>query len=446
MKFKPYPYYKDSGVQWITEIPKDWDVYKLKFLLSTLQSGKRESDETAPLDDGAFSIGGEHITWEGTLKLDNVRLLSYEFYNAMNNGKVKPNDVLLVKDGATIGKTALVTNMPYEKMALNEHVFLMRPNDKINAKLLYYLICSDSGFSQIKLTETGSAQGGINSSFVNDVFFSVPKNLQEIKKIVDFLDYKNSQIQRIIDKEKILVDLLKEKRSALINNIILNGFNTDGKRKNTDIEWIESLPSNWKVDKLKRFCKKITDGSHNSPETIDEGKYYITVTDVKEEKIDFENAHFISEEDFENLRLNGCQPRTGDLLLSKDGTIGRCIIVKNNDFVVLSSLAIITPTKFLKPEYLRYYFISDLNVDQMLSRIRGSALTRLTISIIKELIIIVPPVEEQNQIIEFLNKETTNITNIINNVNENISLLEEYKKSIIHHVLTGKVDVREVVI
>ena len=144
MKLKQYPKYKDSGVQWIGKIPEGWEVNRLKFLLSSLESGSRETGGGSQLDEGVFSLGGEHINWDGTLNLENTKLISEEYYNSMNQGKLKINDILLVKDGATIGKTAILKQMKYEKMAVNEHVFLMRPNRRIKSKLLYYLICSDS--------------------------------------------------------------------------------------------------------------------------------------------------------------------------------------------------------------------------------------------------------------------------------------------------------------
>ena len=231
MKLKPYPKYKDSGIQWIGKIPENWKIHRIKFLLSTIESGGREEGGGASLDKGAFSLGGEHINWDGTLDIEHERFISEEYYYTMNKGKIKLGDILLVKDGATIGKTAILTEKPFEKMAVNEHVFLMRSNKRICSKLLYYLICGDSGFTQIKLTETGSAQGGINLEFPDIVLVTITEDLNNQEDISSFLDSKISQVDQTIEKDKQLIELLKEKRTALINHVVTKGLNPKAKMK-----------------------------------------------------------------------------------------------------------------------------------------------------------------------------------------------------------------------
>ncbi len=144
MSYKSYEHYKISGINLIKNIPLNWNIFKFKFLITSLESGKRKDFED---ENYALSLGGEHINWDGSLNLTNKRFISRDFYNSLNNGKVEKNDILLVKDGATIGKTAFVENLNC-KMAVNEHVFIIRNNILIIPKLLYYLISSNIGFSQ----------------------------------------------------------------------------------------------------------------------------------------------------------------------------------------------------------------------------------------------------------------------------------------------------------
>ncbi len=210
--------------------------------------------------------------------------------------------------------------------------------------------------------------------------------------------------------------------------------------KDSGIKWIGEILENWEVGPLKRFCQNITDGSHYSPESVDKGKYYITVSDLKKDYIDFNNAKKISEEDFERLKINGCQPKLNDVILSKDGTIGKCIVVENNNFVALSSLGIITPNENLDPYFLRYYLISDDNISQMFSFIRGSALKRLTITIINNLILIFPPIKEQQSIVSFLDKKTSEIDKTIEKDTKLIELLKEKRTALINHVVTKGLD------
>ena len=163
--------------------------------------------------------------------------------------------------------------------------------------------------------------------------------------------------------------------------------------KDSGVEWIGEIPIKWSLGKLRYFCAKITDGSHSSPATADDGYPYITVSDIKGDMIEFDKCKKITKADFLLLVKNGCKPNKNDLLLTKDGTIGKAIIVRDNfDFVILSSLGLITPDfSKMSSRFLKYYLISGKNIDQMFSLIHGSALTRLTIKKIKELITISPP-------------------------------------------------------
>ncbi len=198
------------------------------------------------------------------------------------------------------------------------------------------------------------------------------------------------------------------------------------------------VPSSWKATKLKYYCK-ITDGSHHSPAIESEGFPFISVTDVGFNKINFIDAKQISEKAFNRLVREGCKPSTGDVLLTKDGTIGRACIVKEEmpEFVILSSLGLLTPSSDLLNKYLYYYLISGINIDQMNSVIHGSALRRLTISKINDLFVTFPQSnEEQVLIANFLDYETAKIDTLIEKQQRLIELLTEKRQAVISHAVT----------
>jgi type I restriction enzyme S subunit len=208
--------------------------------------------------------------------------------------------------------------------------------------------------------------------------------------------------------------------------------------KDSGIEWIGDIPEHWGVGRLKQFCINITDGSHSSPETAEHGKRYISVKDIDNYRIDFDNCKLISEEDFDTLVRNGCRPDKGDILLTKDGTIGRAFVVgADNDFVVLSSLGILKPNPVVMDSvFLRYYLTCSLNIDQMFSLIQGSALTRITITIIKNLYNVAPPLEEQQAIVTYLDRKTEQVDTLISNKEKLIELLQEERTALINQAVT----------
>ena len=207
--------------------------------------------------------------------------------------------------------------------------------------------------------------------------------------------------------------------------------------KKSGVKWLGEIPSDWNTSKLKRYCQ-VTDGSHHSPKIEVDGKPFISVTDVGENSINFENSKKISVDNYIRLVSEGCKPEVGDVLLTKDGTIGRACVVQKDmpEFVILSSLGLLTPSKLVSEIYLYYYLISGINIDQMNSLIHGSALRRMTISKIDDLFFCFPKIKEQQKIASFLDHETAKIDTLIAKQEKLIELLKEKRQVVISHAVT----------
>lgn len=431
MNWKFYPTYQDSGTQWIGEIPEGWKVYKLKFLLSSLESGKRESGELAPLDEGAFSIGGEHINWNGTLKLDNKRFLSYEYFNSMKKGKIRKDDILLVKDGATIGKTALIKEKVLDKMAVNEHVFILRPNNKLSVKLLYYLIISDFGFEQIKLTETGSAQPGINTTFIDKIIFPISENINEQNHITDFLDSKISEINKIIKVKTKLIELMQEKQNALISNIVTNGLNPNISIKDTNIEWLGEIPKHWNFQRLKYTVKLIKE----NVDGLETDLPYIGL-----EHIESWTGKLLTQE-MQTIYGKSNSFRTGDVLFGKLRPYLAKVVRTTFKGQCTGELLVMRP-QLTTQDYLFYYILSRDFINIVDSSTYGAKMPRANWEFIGNLPILLPPETEQNTITEFLDREIGHINRNMINIQESIEKLSEYRIALISAAVTGKIDLR----
>lgn len=210
--------------------------------------------------------------------------------------------------------------------------------------------------------------------------------------------------------------------------------------KDSGIEWIGEIPKEWSVVKVKHLCK-VTDGTHFSPQTTEVGKPYITVSNVNNSKIDIQGALTISEEDFETLVKQGCQPKIGDVLLSKDGTVGKtAVVMDDNAFVCLSSLGILSPCNYLYSSFLKYMLDSILLQDQMIQAMAGSALRRITISKINDFLILLPAKTEQRVIADFLDTQCSEIDATAEDIQKEISLLEDYKKSLVYNVISNGIN------
>lgn len=448
MSYKTYDAYETIDNSFLKQMPKDWEMFKLKFLINTLESGKRKDFENETF---AFSIGGEHINWNGTLNLKNERYVSEDFYNSMSKGKICKNDTLLVKDGATIGKTAFVDNLP-QKMAVNEHVFILRSNKLLNPKLLYYLIFSNLGFTQIKLTETGSAQGGISQSIADKVEFIIPINLTHQQQIVDYLDKQTAKIDATIAKNEELIKLLEEKRVTLINQVVTKGLNPDVSMKDSGVKWIGEIPEHWGVEKIKNLSEVKPSNVDKKTKDNEPSVLLCNYTDVYNNEfitmdLDFMKATATYDQ-IKKLSLN-----VGDIIITKDSESADDIAVpaivteKLENVVCGYHLAVIRPNEEkIYPKFLFRSFESDKINKQFEHGANGVTRFGLGTYPIKNAYVCQPPLSEQKEIANYLDNENSKIYKATNKIIVHTDLLEEYKTSLIHNVVTGKIDVREEVI
>ena len=278
----------------------------------------------------------------------------------------------------------------------------------------------------------------------------------EQEQIARFLDVSVGKIDTLVSKKRELIDLLQEKRRALVSRCVTRGLPPDAARaagldpqpklKPSGVDWLEEMPSHWKPSSLRRHCKKITDGSHISPDLSSEDKLFVSTVDIQNGIIDFENCLRTTHESYEYLVRTGCKPVKGDILFSKDGTIGRTAIVKtDHDFVVASSLVIIRPdSRVLESRFGDYWLNNSLLQQECNLLLAGAALRRISVFKVSRLPLLLPPPKEQEKIANFLDIETTKMDCLVEKVACVVDYLLEYRSALITAAVTGKIDVREV--
>lgn len=332
----------------------------------------------------------------------------------------------------TIGKVGYVNHSFYT----NQQINVLQFNKEIFPKYgAYFLNTQKNLLTTIAPSVTLPI---LNQARLGDLWISYP-SLEVQQRIVSYLDDKTAKIDKAVSLLQKKRDAYTRLKTSIINRAVTRGLNTNVKLKDSGVDWIGMIPEGWKISLLKHACNGITDGSHFSPESIyGDGKPYITVSNVRNDVIDINGASRISDKDFDILAKNGCQPKVGDILLSKDGTVGRTAIVTNNNFVVLSSLGIISPSKNLTSKFLKYMLDSRLLQNQMEVMMAGAALKRITIFKIENLLCVVPSIQEQQAIASYLDTHCSRIDHAISIVDKQIDAYTRLKKSLINEVVTGK--------
>jgi len=216
-------------------LPKGWVETQLIELLETLESGTRPKGGVQGILEGVPSIGGEHLSSDGGFNFKNVKYIPTQFAERLSRGRIFKNDILIVKDGATTGKTSFVDKrFPFETAFVNEHVFICRPSSGINSKILFYFMRSKIGQNRIMSNFAGAAQGGINSKFASNTLLPIPP-LPEQERIVAKLDKLFAQHEKIKQALDRIPQMLKAFRQQVLTQAV-TGKLTEQWREGKDLE------------------------------------------------------------------------------------------------------------------------------------------------------------------------------------------------------------------
>ncbi|MFP5436921.1 MAG: restriction endonuclease subunit S [Bacteroidia bacterium] len=444
---KRYEAYKDSGIEWIGEIPEHWKLKKIKHTTYVkgrigwqgLRSEEFQEESECYVVTGTDFKNGK-VNWKTCYQV------TMERYNEDPYIQLRDNDLLITKDG-TIGKIALVKNIPKET-TLNSGIFVVRPIDNAYiTEYMYWILNSNIFTSFYNFNKSGSTIQHLYQNVFNEFQFPCPA-LSEQQTIANYLERKTSEINSLIVKKKHLISLLQEERTAIINQAVTKGINPNGKLKDSGIEWIGEIPEHWWIVPVRRLID-VRDGTHETPPFINSkgGIPLITSKDFKNGEIVFNNVKLISIEDHLDISKRSGVTK-GDVLMSMiGGNIGKSVLVGDNDQFSIKNVALFrTHNSLSMAKFLRYYFESTLLDRQIELKSRGGAQGFLSLGDIRNLIFFKIPEDELKSIVIFLDKKTSQIDNIITETKKEIELLEEYRTSLISDVVTGKLDVKEEVV
>lgn len=436
-KWQPYPTYKDSGVEWLGTIPEHWKVKKCK-QLSLIKRGA----SPRPIDDPSFFDDDGAYSW---VRISDVtasnKYLETSEQKLSELGKSKsialePGE-LFVSICATVGKP-IITNI---KCCIHDG-FVYFPFIKENREYLFYIF---SGGELYKGVGKQGTQLNLNTDIIGDIKLPIPP-LHEQQKIAEFLDQETSKIDKLITKKERLIELLKEKRTALISHAVTKGLNPDVPMKDSGVEWLGEVPEHWEVMPIKFALDiPITDGPHETPELYDEGIPFISAESIKNDRIDFDKKRgFISLEEHKRFSRK-YKPQYGDVYMVKSGaTTGNVARVETEEeFNIWSPLAVLRPNKDVTTTNFLFYAMKSkpFFYSVELSWSFGTQ-QNIGMGVISNIRIVLPPLPEQQKIAQFLDRETSKIDNLITKTRTSIDHLKEYRTALISAAVTGKIDVR----
>ncbi|AHE73470.1 MULTISPECIES: restriction endonuclease subunit S [Enterobacter] len=440
-KYKAYPEYKDSGVESLDTIPKMWSIKKLKYIFEIKKriAGKIGFDVLSVTQKGIKIKDIE--SGEGQLSMD------YSKYQRVYPGEFAMNHMDLLTGYVDISNYDGVTSPDYRVFAVRDkHSFYSR----------YYLYLLQDGYKQRRFFHLGQGSAHLGrwrlpTEAFNEIVYPCPSLTEQIH-IASFLDHETAKIDDLIEKQQQLIELLKEKRQAVISHAVTKGLNSDVPMKDSGVEWLGDVPEHWDVSYLKYVIANeknaMVDGPFGSSvntetDYVEQGIPVIRTVNITNLGFSSENLKFMRYEKYIQLKRHSVRPN--DVLFSKVGTIGNaCILPDSIPEAILSttgSCKITLEQGSVIPEYL-VYVIQSMN-EHLMQIANSNVQPFLNMSNIRGLNIPLPKLDEQKDILQAININLLKIDDLIDKASKFELLLQERRTALISAAVTGKIDVRD---
>lgn len=439
---KAYPEYKASGIDWLETFPSHWTQCKLKhcvtMVLGKMLQSTQPSDGDYTLEKYLKSRNVSMLTLSDIKNLDSMWFSSSE----KDIYRLQEGDIVM-NEGGDIGRVAKWVPQNFDCYIQNS-VHKLTPVEGVNSTFLTYYIAmvSFSGYFSSVVSQISIAH--LTKEKLANTPVSLPPYTEQ-ETIAAYLDDKTAKIDALVAEKYTQVEDLRKYRTSLITETVTHGLNPEVAFRPSSINWIGNIPENWGLSKFKFSLREIKDGTHFSPDTTTDGFPYVTATDVRGIGINYESTKKVSLDDFTKLVQSGCEIYKDDVLLVKDGATTGRVGMKDDDTpaVTLSSVAMLRTKADSLPKFLFYFLQSSIIQNQISIAMAGAAMPRITLEKLGNFIALIPPLDEQRQIAEYLDEKTAKIDALIDELTQQLDELALYRKTVISEAVTGKVDVRD---
>jgi len=445
LRLKKYPVYKESGVEWLGNIPADWQIKRLKYTASC-------NDEVL-----AESTDHDHIiqyvdisSVDITNGIANIEEMTFEKAPSRARRKVQDGDTIISTVRTYLKAIASITT-PLPNLIVSTGFAVIRPKPEAHSQYLAYQLKSQGFVDAVVANSEGVSYPAINASRLIELPIVLPP-VDKQKTIASFLDRKTTEIDALIAKKRRMIELLQEKRTAVISHAVTKGLDAKAPLKDSGVEWLDNLPHHWGMVPLKFVLLAkpgaIKTGPFGSQLLSSEMLSGLIKVYNQRNVIDVDfigGDNYITEEKYSELSAFSVEPR--DILVTTRGTIGRCAILPMDaepGILHPCLMRIQIDERKVLIDYLAL-LIQDGSIIREQLRLKSNATTIEVIysDSLKQVKLPLPPISEQLQILSLVNEQTTKTDAMITKVSAAIDKLLEYRTALIAAAVTGKIDVRE---
>lgn len=435
-EYKRYKEYKDSGVQFLDSIPSHWEIRKVTHGYRTIGSG------TTPKSDNPEYYNGE-IPWITTSELretiitDTSQKITRLALNNVSSLKLyNPGAIAIAMYGATIGRLGILGI----ESTVNQACCVYDEPEEFYPKFLFYWLWMSR--KTLIAFSAGGGQPNLSQDDLKQLRIPIPK-IPEQTQIANFLDQKTAQIDGLIEQKERLIKLLAEKRTALITQAVTKGLDPSVEMKDSGIDWLGEVPKHWGVKRFKHCLKEpLKYGANEAAESSDPNQpRFVRITDVDE------NGN-LKDETFRSIDSEIAEPfllEEGDLLMARSGaTVGKNFMYKSSWGIACFAGYLIRArlnNELVLPEFGNLFLSSDSYWNWVKSIFIQSTIQNISAEKYANLVLPLPSIQEQHDIVRYTMKKRTQLREIIDEINNSINKLKEYREALITAAVTGQIKV-----
>jgi type I restriction enzyme S subunit len=438
-RFRPYPVYKESAVEWLGHIPNAWEAVRLKRLFSVVNGATPRSEAPEYWDGDIPWVTPEDLGQLHSVQIcETRRRITDEGYRSCGTTLV-PKGSLVLSTRAPIGHLAIASVSLCTNQGCRTLVFRKIGNDR------YFFYEFLAARSELESFGSGSTFKELAKDKLEEIFIVVPPR-DEQDVIAAFLDRETSKIDALVATKERLIDLLQEKRAALITRAVTKGLDPNALMKDSGIEWLGEIPAHWEISELRRLNRigtSITYGIVQAGPDTEDGVPYIRTSDMAGEELP--KTGYLRTTREIDASYKRSKVVTGDVVVAIRATLGKALMVPDylDGANLTQGTAKIAPGNRLNGEFLLAALQSRPSQQRFEALSKGATFREITLDMLRRLPIAVPPLAEQAMIVDFMKVERAKVDELVSRVREAIDHLKELRTSLISAAVTGKIDVGE---
>lgn len=445
MSFARYPAYKDSGVEWLGEVPEHWEVVRLKraceVFPSNVDKHSRDGEPQVLLCNYTDVYYNEKITQEMTFMSASAAP------DQISRFTLKAGDTIITKDSETADDIAISAYVPRDLpgVVCGYHLSMIRPRSEVSGAFMKRLFDSVYLKSKVAVAANGLTRVGLGQYAIDNLEVPLPPEAEQAL-VALFLDHETAKIDALVAEQERLIELLKEKRQAVISHAVTKGLDPSVPMKHSGVEWLGEVPAHWRVQPLGSLTTVIQTGPFGSQLHSDEYVYdatpVVNPSNIVDGQIRPDPSVTVTDEVVQ--RLAHQKLIAGDIVVGRRGEMGRCAVVEQSQAGWLCGTGSLRLhlTASAIPDFVWRYLTTDLIKQYLSLQSVGSTMENLNTEILARVPVPVPNVTEQSAICRAISEQLEVLNNLESAATKGVRFLQERRTALISATVTGQIDVR----